>query len=555
MKVLFAAAVSLPLLAGCAAAPPLAGPAMPEAVISETRLAEHVRVLASDEFEGRGPGTAGETKTVAYISEQFRAAGLEPGGVDGSWTQDVPLVQSEIVGRPAAAFTVGGDRLTLTQGEQIAIRPTLQRRDRVAVESAPVVFLGYGVKAPERRWDDFGGQDLRGQVGVVLVNDPDFEAGTGPFGGRAMTYYGRWTYKYEEAARQGLAGLLIVHETEPASYGWETVKNSFTGPTFDVVRADPAADHPPLEGWIQRDTAAELFRRAGLDFDQLKRQAQQPGFRPVPLPGASFSAEMTVRQTETVSKNVAARLPGRIRPEETVLYTAHWDHLGVGLPDATGDRIYNGAVDNATGVAAVLEIARAFAQGPRPERSVVFLALSVEEQGLLGSEHYAANPLHPLETTAAGFNIDALTPLGRARDLLVVGSGQSELEDRLERVLAERGRVIRPDASPEAGYFFRSDHFPFAKRGVPMLYVDSGQDLLEGGVAAGQAAEAAYRRDRYHQPADEYDPATWRFDGIAADATVLHRLGLEIASSRAWPNYRETSEFRAVRDASADRRL
>jgi Zn-dependent M28 family amino/carboxypeptidase len=260
-----------------------------------------------------------------------------------------------------------------------------------------------------------------------------------------------------------------------------------------------------------------------------------------------------VRQTNTASKNVVGRLPGRTRPNETVLYTAHWDHLGVGAPDAKGDRIYNGAVDNATGIAAIIEIARSFAQGPRPERSVVFLAVSVEEKGLLGSEYYASNPLYPLETTAAGFNIDALTPLGPARDLLVIGSGQSELEDRLQTVLAESNRVIRPDQAPEAGYFYRSDHFPLAKRGVPMLYVDSGQDLVVGGTAASKVAEDAYRRDKYHQPADEYD-ASWNFLGMVQDAAVLHRLGLDIANSRDWPNYRPSSEFRPVRDQSAARR-
>jgi Zn-dependent M28 family amino/carboxypeptidase len=541
------------LLSACAAPGRQAAPPAEPASISPARLAEHVRTLSSDDFEGRGPGTAGETKTVAYLSEQFAAVGLQPGGRNGSWTQDVPLVQSDIVGQPNAAFSVGGRRQALTQGEEIAIRATLQKRDRVSIQNAPLVFIGYGVKAPERQWDDFKGEDLRGKVAVVLVNDPDFETGQGPFGGKAMTYYGRWTYKYEEAARQGLAGILIVHETEPASYGWATVKNSNTNTMFDVVRANPAEVHPPLEGWIQRDTAVSLFRQAGLDFEQLKRQAQRPDFRPVTLPNATFSADYAVRQSNTVSKNVVARLPGRTRPNETVLYTAHWDHLGVGAPDAKGDRIYNGAVDNATGLAAILEIARTFAQGPRPERSLVFLAVSVEEKGLLGSEYYAGNPLYPLETTAAGFNIDAWMPVGPARDMLVIGSGQSDLEDRLAAVLASQGRTVREDQSPEAGYFYRSDHFPLAKRGVPMLYIDNGQNLVVGGEAAGQAAEAAYRRDRYHQPSDEFDES-WNMLGMVQDAGVLHRLGLELANSRAWPNYRPTSEFRPERDKSAARR-
>jgi Zn-dependent M28 family amino/carboxypeptidase len=524
------------------------------AAFDPARLEAHVRTLASDEFLGRGPATPGEEKTVAYIARQFQAAGLQPGGPNGSWYQEVPLNQSSIVGQPQLAYTVGGRRRALTQGEQVAIRASMQNVDRVAIRNAPLVFLGYGVRAPERNWDDFRGQDLRGKVGVVLINDPDFETGQGDFGGKAMTYYGRWTYKYEEAARQGLAGLLIVHETAPASYGWATVKNSNTNTMFDIVRANPAEVHPLLEGWIQRDVAVELFRAAGQDFEALKKRAQTREFRPVPLGNATFAADFAVRRATIRSKNVLGRLEGSARPDETILYGGHWDHLGVGAPDARGDSIYNGAVDNATGIAAVIELARAFAAGPRPERSLVFAAWTAEEKGLLGSEYYAANPVYPLETTVAGFNVDALAPTGPSRDVLIVGYGQSELEDRLERVLAAGGRTVARDPHPEAGYFYRSDHFPMAKRGVPMLYIDSGVDLLEGGTAAGSAADAAYRTDRYHQPADEYDAATWTFAGMAQDLGVLHRLGTELAMSRDWPNYRATSEFRPVRDASAARR-
>ncbi|HJQ64936.1 MAG TPA: M28 family metallopeptidase, partial [Gemmatimonadales bacterium] len=484
-----------------------------EAAIDPTRLAEHVRVLASDEYLGRGPATAGEETTVAYVALQFRGAGLQPGGPNGSWYQDVPLNQSSIVGAPDLSINVGGRRQALTQGEQIAVRASMQSVDRVDIANAPMVFLGYGVKAPERNWDDFKGADLRGKVGIVLVNDPDYETGQGDFGGKAMTYYGRWTYKYEEAARQGLAGMLVVHETAPASYGWATVKNSNTNMMFDIVRADPAAVHPLLEGWIQRDVTVELFRAAGQDFEALKRQAQTREFRPVPLGDATFSASYAVRRATIRSRNVIGRLAGSTHPDETILYAAHWDHLGVGAPDARGDSIYNGAVDNATGVAAVLELARVFAAGPRPERSIVFAAWTAEERGLMGSEYYAANPVYPLETTVAGFNVDALAPTGPARDVLIVGYGQSDLEDRLERILTDAGRVIARDPHPEAGYFFRSDHFPLAKRGVPMLYIDSGVDLLTGGTAAGDAADSAYRKDRYHQPADEYDAATWNTTG------------------------------------------
>lgn len=522
--------------------------------ISGEELARHVQVLASDAFMGRGPATPAEAITVEYIAEQFRLAGLQPGGPNGSWFQDVPLEQSDIVGTPALSVTVGGRTQALTQGEEIAVRASMQNVSRVDIRNAALVFLGYGVKAPERNWDDFKGQDLRGKVGIVLINDPDFETGQGDFGGKAMTYYGRWTYKYEEAARQGLAGLLVVHETAPASYGWATVKNSNTNTMFDIVRANPAEVHPLLEGWVQRDAAVRLFSAAGEDFERLKRLAQTRDFRPVTLGNATFSASYAVRRATIRSKNVLARLPGSTYPDETVMYGAHWDHLGVGSPDARGDSIYNGAVDNATGTAAVIELARVFARGPQPHRSIVFAAWTAEEKGLLGSEYYAANPVYPLETTVAGFNIDALSPTGPARDVLVVGYGQSDLEDRLERLLATGNRVIARDPNPEAGYFFRSDHFSMAKRGVPMLYTDTGEDLLSGGSAAGKAFDAGYRRDRYHQQADEYDPATWNFAGIVQDLTVLHEMGFALANSREWPNYRSTSEFRPVRDASAARR-
>ncbi|HYC50520.1 MAG TPA: M28 family peptidase [Gemmatimonadaceae bacterium] len=541
------------ILIACATTPQGATTDATGATIDAARLATHIRTLASDEFLGRGPATAGETKTVDYIVAQFRAAGVQPGGTNGSWYQEVPLLQSDIVGQPTLAFTVSGQRQSLTQGEQIAVRATMQNIDRVDIAGAPVVFLGYGVRAPERNWDDFKGMNLRGKVGIVLVNDPDFETGQGDFGGKAMTYYGRWTYKYEEAARQGLAGMLVVHETEPASYGWATVKNSNTNTMFDIVRDNPAEVHPPLEGWIQRDVAVQLLRAAGQDFDALKRQAQTREFQPVELRDVTFSADYAVRRQTIRSRNVIGRVAGSTHPTETILYGAHWDHLGVGAPDARGDSIYNGAVDNGTGIAALLELGRVFAAGPRPERSVVFAAWTAEEKGLLGSEYYAANPVYPLATTVAGFNIDALAPTGPTRDLLIVGYGQSELEDQIERLLQSEGRVIARDPHPEAGYFFRSDHFPMAKRGVPMLYVDTGQDVLNGGVAAGEAADAAYRRDRYHQPADEYD-ATWNLKGIAQDVGVLYRMGLGLANSRAWPNYRTTSEFRSIRDATAAQR-
>ena len=521
------------------------------ASVSADRMAADISAVSADAFLGRGPATRGEELTTNYLRERLQAAGLEPGGPNGSWFQEVPLSQSDITGTPSLSVNVNGQTISLKQGEQIAVRASMQNVDRIDIQNAPLVFLGYGVRAPERNWDDFKGESVRGKVGIVLINDPDFETGQGDFGGKAMTYYGRWTYKYEEAARQGLAGLLIVHETAPASYGWATVKNSNTNTMFDIVRANPAEVHPPLEGWIQRDDAVRLFTAAGQDFEALKRRAQTREFRPVTLGNATFSASYGVKRQTIRSKNVLGRLSGTARPNETILFGAHWDHLGVGAPDARGDTIYNGAVDNGTGIAAVLELARVFAAGPRTQRSLVFAFWTAEEKGLLGSEYYASNPVYPLESTVAGFNIDALSATGRARDVLVVGSGQTDIEDRLQAVLAANNRVMTPDATPEAGYFFRSDHFPMAKRGVPMLYMDSGIDLLAGGIAAGRAYDDKYRRDAYHQPADEYDPSTWNLAGIAEDVAVLHQLGLQLANSRDWPNYRATSEFRPVRDKSA----
>jgi Zn-dependent M28 family amino/carboxypeptidase len=537
-------------LAACATLPPSGLESGELPVIEAERLAQHISILASDEFEGRAPATRGEELTVNYIAQRFREAGLEPGGHDGSWFQEVPLNQYDFVAPPRVSIAVNGAARALTQAEEIALRPSMLNVDRVQIRDAELVFLGYGVHAPERNWDDFKGEDVRGKIGIVLINDPGFETGNPDFNGRAMTYYGRWTYKYEEAARQGLRGLLIVHETEPASYGWATVRNSFTGTTFDVLRENPSEVRPSQEGWIQRDLAVELFRAAGHDFEQAKRAAQTREFRPVHLGGVTFSTEYEVRRREIRTRNVLGILRGTTYPNETVHYGAHWDHLGVGQPDATGDTIYSGAVDNATGTAAVIELARAFGQGPRPQRSIVFAAWTAEERGLLGSEYYAANPVYPLETTVGGFNIDAMQPFGPARDLLVIGYGQSEMEDALERVLAQHGRVVARDPSPEAGYFFRSDHFSLAKRGVPMLYIGSGQDLLEGGTAAGEAMADEYRRLRYHQQADRFDPS-WNLEGMAHDVTILHRLGFQLANSRDWPNYRPTSEFRPVRDRSA----
>jgi Zn-dependent M28 family amino/carboxypeptidase len=539
-----------------------AGPALADTdgyvpTFDTQRLAATVQSLSSDAFEGRGPATPGETKTIDYIAKQMQAAGLAPGGdlENGKrgWTQAVPLARFQITGTPEIELVVAGKSQKLTQGTEIALRAAQDGSRRVDITHAPLVFVGYGVTAPERHWDDFKGVDLKGKIAVALVNDPDYATGKGDFGGKAMTYYGRWTYKYEEAARRGALGLLIVHETKPASYGWPTVKNSNTNAQFDIVRDDPAAAHPRLEGWIQRDLAVSLFKRAGLDFEAQKKLAQTRAFKPVTLKGETFSAHYAVAVDQITSHNVVGKVTGSTYPDETIIYSAHWDHLGVGAPDATGDRIYNGAVDNATGIAALLEMGRAFAHAPRPQRSVVFLAVTAEEKGLLGSEYYASHPLYPLATTVADINTDALSPQGAARDFSISGSARLGLLDDLIAVAKRHDLKFTPDSHPEAGYFFRSDHFSFAKRGVPALSFGSGEDLVEGGKAAGEAQARAYTRKHYHQPSDEFQSG-WTFAGMAHDLPVLYDLGIQLADSRAWPNWAQDSEFRAARDRTAAER-
>jgi Zn-dependent M28 family amino/carboxypeptidase len=517
------------------------------------RLSHHVEILASDAYEGRGPATPGETKAVDYIVSQYKAIGLEPAGdLKGgtrAWTQDVPLLRAAIVGAPTLSITSGGAAMPLTQGEQIAVRASLAGDKHVTLRDAPLIFVGYGVTAPERKWDDFKGVDVRGKILVVLINDPDFETGSGDFGGKAMTYYGRWTYKYEEAARRGAAGVLIVHETAPASYGWPTVKNSNTNVQFDIVRDQPKASHTSFETWIQRDLAVKLFADSGLDFEAAKKAAQARDFTPMPLK-ATLSADYAVDSTTIVSHNVVGRLAGAKHPDETIVYSAHWDHLGVAAPDAKGDRIYNGAVDNADGISVLIEMARAFKAAPRPDRSILFLAVTAEEKGLLGSEYYAANPLYPLATTVGMINTDALSTAGPARDFSISGNAKLGLLDDLIEEGKKQGRTFTPDPVPEAGHFYRSDHFPMAKRGVPAISIGSGEDLIAGGKAAGKAESEAYVRDKYHQPADEWTPA-WNATGQALDAELMFALGQRLANSREWPNWSADSEFRAARDKTA----
>ncbi|MFI4949507.1 MAG: M28 family metallopeptidase, partial [Caulobacterales bacterium] len=454
-------ALAAALIALPASARPAANP------ISPARLSADVKVLADSKLAGRAPGGPGEAGTIAYLTGQFKAMGLKPAGDKGGWTQAVPLLRFQIAANPKFSLTAGGKTQTLTATQQIMAwtqRPVSQ----VKIADAPLVFVGYGVTAPERKWDDFKGVDLKGKIAVILINDPDFEAKpgepvAGKFGGKAATYYGRWIYKFEEAARRGALGALIVHETEGAAYPWSTVVAS-NGDSYDIVQPDPAKVHPLLQGWIQRDLAVDLFKSAGLDFEAEKARARTYGFRPVTLKGASFSADLGVETSHILSHNVLAQIPGAKRPSESVMFAAHWDAFGIGAPDATGDTVRHGAIDDGMGVAGVLEIARAFAKGPRPDRTVVFAAWTAEERGLLGSEYYAMHPKFPLATTAANLTMDVVQTAGPSRDMVLVGSGHDNLEADLAKAAARQGRTITPDPHPEKALFYRADHFSVAKR-------------------------------------------------------------------------------------------
>ncbi|MBU1325013.1 MAG: M28 family peptidase [Alphaproteobacteria bacterium] len=547
LKLLTAAACALALSA-CASLDAGGGGAAPD--FDAQRLSDHVKALSDDSFEGRGIATPAEDKVVDYLSRAFAAAGFEPGGENGGWTQAVTLNRFT-VSNARAQFEHGGEAIPVTQGEQIVISTRLPAQ-RQSLADLPLVFVGYGTTAPERQWDDFKDVDVRGKVIVVLVNDADYEQPElNTFNGRAMTYYGRWTYKYDEAARRGAAGVLVVHETAPASYGWATVKNSWTTPQFDIVRQNAAAERVPLEGWIQRDLAVDLFRRAGLDFEAQKVAARSRDFRPVDLSGVTIDAAYDVSSTTITTRNVIARLPGTTHPDETILYTGHWDHIGMGEPDAEGDRIFNGAVDNASGIAGLIELARVWGAGPRPERSIVMIAFTAEESGLLGSEYYAANPIYPLETTVAGFNLDAMNVYGRLSGLGVTGHGQSaDMDGRLEAVAAAQGRVIVPDTNNAAGTYFRSDHFPLAKRGVPMAYPKGSGEFRDAPIAEREAARSEYGARRYHQAQDEWLPVM-DFRGAVEDLEAVYAVGRDLAFSRDWPQWSPTSEFGPVRDRSA----
>lgn len=521
--------------------------AAPNDGITPALLARHIQALASDEFQGRRPFTAGEEKATAYLAAEFKKLGLQP-GPDGSYFQAVPLV--EIVGTPDSVATVAGNGKTLPlKYRQDFMFLSEHEQPVVAINSSPLVFAGYGVTAPEYGWDDYAGLDVRGKTVVVLINDPG-NAGndTTLFKGNAMTYYGRWSYKYEEAARHGATGLLIVHDTKPAAYPWTVVQSSNGGAKLRPQTPDHGASKVALEGWLTLDAAKRLFALSGQSYDEAYAAANKKGFRGRAL-GLSISTTIRNRITRKTSKNVVAVLPGTTRAQEYVIYTAHWDHLGIGKPVA-GDSIYNGALDNASGCAGLLAIANGFRQAKeKPQRSIVFLAVTGEEQGLLGSGYYAAHPLYPLASTVADLNMDELFGFGPMRDLTVVGYGQSEMDDYARTAAREQHRYVLPDQHPETGYFYRSDHFSFAKVGVPALYARGLFESRLRGKAYAEAQRVGFDEKNYHQPSDEYDP-TWDLRGAAQDARLLFRVGQQLAGETTFPQWKNGSEFKAVRAKS-----
>ncbi|MBD8639924.1 M28 family peptidase [Sphingomonas sp. CFBP 13733] len=545
-----AALLATPMLLAVAT-PGLAKDGLAQDAISPEHLSADVRTLASDAFEGRAPGTAGETRTIDWLIAQFKAMKLSPGGPDGSWTQAVPLVHTRL-----GQGSVRAGATPLVQGRDVYLS-TVRGVDRVAIADAPMVFVGYGVTAPERGWDDFKGLDLKGKVAVFLVNDPDFEAvagddAKGRFGDRRMTYYGRWTYKFEEAARRGAVAALIVHDTPGAGYGWATV-TAPAGENYDIMREDPAS-RVLLQGWIEGAAATRLFAASGLDLATLRKAARRSDFRPVALK-QRFTTDLPVRHDTAESRNVLAMLPGKTRPDEVVMFGAHWDAYGVGAPDAQGRTIRPGANDDALGVAGVLGLARSFAAAPRTDRSLVFALWSGEERGLLGSETYAVKPVYPAAKTVANLTLDILQTAGPARDVLLVGAGQNSLEDMLGDAAKAQGRVVTPEALPERGLFYRADHFSVARRGVPTLLlmaISGASDLVTGGRPAGQAWLDGYMKC-YHQTCDAWS-ADWDLRGAAQDVGLFQTIGTKLANSRLWPKWRDDSEFKSVRAESAGER-
>ncbi|MDO8995403.1 MAG: M28 family metallopeptidase [Sediminibacterium sp.] len=517
-------------------------------VFNVDSLKKHISVLASDDFMGRKPFTEGETKTVAYLQEQFKQMGLEPGNGD-SYIQEVPMANILATAAPNMQVKSAKGNFNLKAFDDYIIW-TDKTDSSISLDNAELVFAGYGVVAPEYNWNDYAGLDVKGKVVMVMVNDPGFWVGdTTLFKGKAMTYYGRWTYKFEEAARQGAKGCLIIHNTAAASYPFSVQQNSFNTTRLKLDNRGKNIPNCDMIGWVPEKISHQLFAAAGYDSSLLVK-ANQPGFKAVPL-GLQLSTTMNVKASFNKSSNVVAKITGTKRPDEVIIYTAHWDHLGIGRPDKSGDSIYNGALDNASGTAGLLEMARVFKNMKvKPERTIVFLAVTAEEQGLLGSAYYAENPIYSVKKTVANINMDGLNRFGKTKDMVVVGQGQSELEDYLKEAIEKTGGYLSFDTHTEAGYYYRSDHFNFAKVGIPALFANNGVDVVGKGKEYGETLENEYTSKNYHQASDNYDAATWTGDGAINDLKLLFTIGRRMGFETSFPKWKEGSEFKLIREKS-----
>ena len=518
--------------------------------INEKNIHLHVKELSSDKFEGREPGTVGGELTKKYIQESFKSSGLQP--IKKDFLLEVPLSKMEVnLDESYLKFKKAKNQRVLIPGEETVFW-SKRVQESIEIEDSEVLFIGYGIVAPEYEWNDYEGIDVNGKTLIALINDPGFKTqDPNLFNGNAMTYYGRWVYRFEEAARQGAEALIIIHETAPASYPWKVVQNSWSGKQIDLKRPNLGMDRIKVEGWITNEVAEELFNEAGLDLGQLKEDALSSNFKPVPLKGVKMNAKLSNDLSFSVSHNVGGIKVGSKRPDEYVLMIAHWDHLGKRESHSpSNDQIYNGAVDNATGVAGVIELANSF-KNVALDRSLLFLAVTAEESGLLGSQYFAEYPPIELSNIVAGYNFDGILPTGKTRDVVVVGYGASELENILEEELNELDMYITPDPAPEKGFFYRSDHISFAKKGVPMLYADGGVDINDGGLEAGSKMSNDYTQYHYHQPSDEYQDS-WDLSGFKDHLEITRNMVLRLANSEEWPEWYDGNEFKAIREASKE---
>jgi Zn-dependent M28 family amino/carboxypeptidase len=515
------------------------------AALSTDSYSNYLTALAADDMEGRKPFTSGEQKTLDYLEREFKALGLEPGN-NGSYFQEVPMVEVNTTASPT--MTIKGKQSMQLEGRNDYVIWTKRTDEAIVIDPTDMVFVGFGIVAPEYNWNDYAGLDVKDKIVVMLVNDPGFYTqDPAVFKGKAMTFYGRWTYKFEEAARQGAKGALIVHDTEPAGYGFQVVQNNWNTSKMYLDTRGRETYKCAMEGWITTPIAEKLFAAAGMEYKSVLSKASQPGNKPFPL-NLQASTSMKVKSKYDKTSNFIAKITGSTRPDEAIIYTGHWDHLGIGKPDAAGDSIYNGAVDNASGVAGLLEIAKAFKNQPvQPERTVVFLAVTAEEQGLWGSAYYAENPVFAKEKTVANINMDMMNPYGTTKDVVLYGMGQSDLEDYITAEAEAAGRYIAPEENPEAGLYYRSDHFNFAKIGVPALFIGPGVDLVEGGKELGKQKLDEYYANYYHKAADQIH-ADYKMDGVVEDLKLLYQVGRRLAGSSEWPQWTAGSEFKAVRD-------